>query len=259
LPAFLSFYVGAEEERLPRVPSRAVQGVLVGLVVSAGFLAVFLVVGLPISYGATAVAEAVPWIGIGIGAVLAAVGLATLLGVPLTLPLATPLRARRERRVRPMLLFGVGYGLASLACTLPVFLALVGASIGVDDVDSSLVVFAAYGLGMALVLTALAVGAAFVREGLARSLRRIVPYTERIAAVLLLLAGAYVTYYWARIRFGSAATLAEDPFVGVVTKFTAEIQASGGRAGLVLVVTAAVIVLIGVVAGVRGSRRRLVE
>jgi cytochrome c-type biogenesis protein len=47
LPAFLSFYVGAEEEDLPRAPARVGQGLLVGLLVSTGFLAVFALVGVP--------------------------------------------------------------------------------------------------------------------------------------------------------------------------------------------------------------------
>lgn len=60
LPAFLSFYVGAEEEALPRAPVRAAQELLVGLLVSAGFLGVFAVVGVPIAYGVTQLTSAIP-------------------------------------------------------------------------------------------------------------------------------------------------------------------------------------------------------
>ena len=34
LPAFLSFYAGADEARLPRAPSRVLQGLFVGLLVT---------------------------------------------------------------------------------------------------------------------------------------------------------------------------------------------------------------------------------
>ena len=55
LPAFLSFYVGADEERLPRAPSRALQGVLVWLARHRGLpWPSSSRVGLPVSYGATA-------------------------------------------------------------------------------------------------------------------------------------------------------------------------------------------------------------
>jgi cytochrome c-type biogenesis protein len=247
LPAFLSFYVGADEERLPRAPSRALQGVLVGLLVSAGFLAVFVAVGLPVSYGATVVAEALPWTGIAIGVVLFALGLALLAGRSFYLTARSPLRVRRERRLGAMLLFGVGYGIASLACTLPIFLALVGVATGA----SKLMVFAAYGAGMALVLTALSVGAALMREGLARSLKRVLPYMERIAGALLAVAGAYIAYYWWRVRFGEAATLADDPVVESVTRFSAEVQAFADDRGLLVVAVAAFVVFLALAAGLR--------
>src|SRR4051812_18771813 len=51
LPAFLSFYVGADNASLPQTRLRALQGVVVGVVVSAGFLSVFSIVGLPVALG----------------------------------------------------------------------------------------------------------------------------------------------------------------------------------------------------------------
>src|SRR4051812_45155525 len=68
LPAFLSFYLGADEQRLPPASTRALQGLLVGALVAAGFLAVFAVVGLPLSLGLGAIANAVPWLGLATGA-----------------------------------------------------------------------------------------------------------------------------------------------------------------------------------------------
>ena len=61
LPAFLSFYLGADERRLPPAPTRVLQGLLVGALVTVGFLGFFALVGLPVSYGVGAIARAVPW------------------------------------------------------------------------------------------------------------------------------------------------------------------------------------------------------
>ena len=130
LPAFLSFYFGAEEEQLPPAPTRVAQGLVVGALVALGFLGFFALVGLPVSFGVGAIARAVPWAGLATGALLAIVGLVTLFGIRVRLPVHPRLRVRRERRLSAMLLFGVGYGAASLGCTLPLFLALVGASLG---------------------------------------------------------------------------------------------------------------------------------
>lgn len=237
LPALLSFYVGADEESLPRAPTRALQGLVVGLVVTAGFLSVFAAIGIPITYGATKITKAIPWAGIAIGAVMAVAGVIVLSGKQLSLSVRTPTATRRERRARTMFLFGMAYAVASLACTLPIFLALIGASLATTGAAAGLVVFASYGLGMAIVLMALSVGAAFVRGGLARTLKRLVPYMNRVAGALLVIAGAYLTYYWSRLQFSSLQVFSEDPLVGVVDGFSAWAQrtaASGGGRWLIL-------------------------
>jgi cytochrome c-type biogenesis protein len=244
LPAFLSFYVGAGEARLPRAPTRVAQGLAVGLLVTAGFLGLFTLIGLPITFGATAVARTVPLAGIALGIVLSASGLVALSGRQLRLPAARPIPLGRERRARTIMLFGLSYGLASLGCTLPVFLTLVGSSIGTGRTTASVVAFAAYGLGMAVVLMALSVAAALAQQGLARWLRRFMPYLPRVTGGLLVAAGAYLTYYWWRIRFGARATLASDPIVGGVIRYTSRLTASAEGAASLLLILAGLVVAI---------------
>ncbi len=256
LPAFLSFYVGADQASLPRAPSRVGQGLVVGLLVTAGFLGLFTLVGLPISLGATALARSLPWAGIGLGAVLMAVGVLALAGRPVRLQAARPLSVGRERRARTILLFGVSYGLASLGCTLPLFLTLVGSSAGTGTTVASLVAFAAYGLGMAVVLMALAVAAALAHYGLARWLRRLLPYLPRITGGLLVMAGGYLAYYWWRIRFGPKASLSSDPIVGPVVRYTSRLTAAAEGSGWRLLMLAALVVAVSAAVTWRQWRRR---
>lgn len=261
LPAFLSFYVGADEAQLPRAATRIAQGLAVGALVTVGFLGLFALVGLPISFGAGAIAQAVPWAGLATGALLAAVGLVALAGVHVRSPFHFHLHARRERRVGAMLMFGVGYGAASLGCTLPIFLTLVGASLGGGG---KVAVFVAYGIGMAVVLMALSVAVALVREGVTRFVRPLLPYMSRIAGALLLVSGGYLFYYWARIRFGDTATLADDPIVGGATRYVAEIQGYAADHASPLLIGAGSILACAALLSVwqwrrRGSTRALVR
>jgi len=247
LPAFLSLYVGAREERLSG-RSRVLQGLVTGLVVTAGFLGVFVVVGLPVAYGAGRVADALPWVGVVLGGLLVGIGMLTLAGRAPRLPLRWGVRTRGSRS--PMLLFGVGYGVASLGCTLPVLLAVVGSA---ASGASTALVFAAYGAGMAVVVTALALAAAFLREGLARGLRRVLPYMSRIAGSLLVVAGGYLAYYWYRVGF---ADLADDPVVTFVSRFTAEVAGSAGGRGWLVLGAAGLIVAVALAALLRRPPRR---
>jgi len=235
LPAFLSFYVGAREERLPSTGSRVVQGFVTGLLVTAGFLGVFVAVGLPVAYGASRISDALPWLGVVLGGALVVVGIATLAGRVPRLPLSLGVRTRASRGTGAMVLFGAGYGVASLGCTLPIFLAVVGSA---ASGASTALVFAAYGAGMAVVVTALALAAALLREGLARRLRSVLPYMSRIAGALLVIAGGYLAYYWYRVGFGPAADLADDPVIVFVTRFTARVSASADGNGWLVVAVA---------------------
>jgi cytochrome c-type biogenesis protein len=247
LPAFLSFYVGAEERELPKAGSRVGQGLLVGILVTAGFLGVFAVIGIPISYGATEITRAVPWAGLAVGAAMAAAGLIALSGRHIGYQLRRPMQLRRDRSARTMVVFGAAYAVCSLGCTLPVFLALVGVSLATASAAEALMVFGFYGLGMATTLMALTVAAALARDGLARSLKRLLPYMGRIAGGLLLVSGAYLSYYWGRVLWGPADALSTDPLLTVVSRFSNWIQrtaASGGGRSLVLAAGAVVAVAI---------------
>src|SRR5436190_23821106 len=97
-----------------------------------------------------------------------------------------------------MLLFGIGYGAASLGCTLPLFLTLIGASL---SGGGKITTFLAYGAGMAVVLMALSVLVALARERAARTVRPLPPHMNSIAGLLLPASGRYLLYYRARLRF----------------------------------------------------------
>lgn len=263
LPAMLSFQVGAREVNLPPTRSRVGQGLRAGATVSAGFLLVFIALALPVSVGARLVSDAVPWVGAGVGIALMVAGLATLAGQHLPAPrlgrrpTARSRPAGARRALAPMFSFGIGYGLASLGCTLPLFLSLVGATLSTDW-TGSLIVFTAYAVGMTTVLGSLALCAALIRDGLARRLHRVVAHLHRLSGALLILAGTYQTYYWARLRLGPAATVADDPVVGPITRYTAHLEAIAQAHSLTLVLVPAALMILAVArSALRRGRRQL--
>ena len=252
LAAFLSFYVGADEHVLPRASTRAMQGVLVGLLVAAGFLTVFAVLGLPVVLGLGQISTAVPWIGLAIGVVMAGVAVATLSGRSLSLAVRRPHGDTRRRRASAMYLFGVGYGLASLGCTMPVFLVVIGASLATTSPLATVVVFAAYAAGMALVLMALAVSAALLRDGLTRLLKRTLPHMRWLNGGLLLLASGYLIYYWGSVLFRSTDSVASDGLIDTANTITAAVTgwiSSGG--GRWVLLAAAIAVGAAIIVGLR--------
>jgi cytochrome c-type biogenesis protein len=248
LPAFLSFYVGADEEDLPAAAARAAQGLFVGLLIALGFLGVFALIGVPVAYGATRLTSAIPWAGLAVGIAMTALGIMGVLGRRWSLYPRKVVTVHRRRRPLTMMWFGAAYAICSLGCTLPIFVALVGASLATSSVAEGVVVFGAYGLGTATMIMALAIGAALARDWLAHALKRLLPYMHRIASALVVVAGLYLSYYWARVLWASPLSLADDPLVSVVTRFATLVQRAAASGGGRTVLAGAGVVVAGAIA-----------
>lgn len=199
LPSFLSFYLGADEQTPnPTSLARARQGFAVGLVLSGCFSAVFVITGLVVTAGLRSVLHALPWIAVGVGVALIALGVVMLAGRRVSLLAAVRLAAGTAGRsgYGRVPAFGVAYALASLSCTLAVFLVVVSQALTVSGVPQTLAVFGAYAAGSASLLLALSVSAAVAKGALARGVRRLAPIVNRLAGTLLLASGVYLVIYW---------------------------------------------------------------
>ena len=211
LPAYLSLYVGAEEEEFEGRSSvaRLLRALLVAGCVSLGFVLLFSAVGVIVSAGGTALLSAMPVLGILVGAGLVALGLWMLAGRALYSGaferFAGRLANPKEVSLKGFFLFGLAYGAGSLSCTLPVFLVVVGTGIASGGFLSGAGQFLVFALGKASVLVALTLALALFKQGLVTRLRKAVPYVQLASAVLLMLAGAYVLYYW--LSYGSSYVL----------------------------------------------------
>jgi cytochrome c-type biogenesis protein len=198
LPAMLSPYVSRDAADDPSAISRLGASLRAGGRVTAGFLSVFIVVGVPTAYGFGGIVRAMPWAGAVAGLGIMIAGLLTLSGRHIGFNFNTVLRARPSDGAPSMYLFGVAYAVASLGCTLPVFLSVVGASLAVRGPGAATVVLAGYGVGMGAVMMTLALVASGLRDQLIKILRRALPRMQHISGVLLLVAGVYLSYYWLR-------------------------------------------------------------
>jgi cytochrome c-type biogenesis protein len=202
LPAYLSLYLGAEEEDFEKrsAPSRLLRALLVGVVVSLGFVLLFGAVGLVVSAGGTAILAAMPFLGALIGAALVGLGLWMLAGRTLHAGaferFAGKVRDPKDVSLKGFFLFGLAYGAGSLSCTLPVFLVVVGTGATSGGLLSGAGQFLVFGLGMASVLVALTLALALFKQGLVKRLRGAMPHVRLASAALLVVAGAYVIYYW---------------------------------------------------------------
>lgn len=92
----------------------------------------------------------------------------------------------------------IAYGLVSLSCTLPVFLAVVGISVPQTSWLNIGAMFLTFAGGMVLVLMSVSLSLVFFEQGVAQKARALLPYVHRLGAILLIAAGLYLLWYQGR-------------------------------------------------------------
>ena len=194
LPAYLSYFIGLDDDAADR-GGRVLRAIASAGAVSLGFLAVFATLWIPINAGVTAIYEVMPWLTLVIGALLVVLGIAMLAGWKPVVLLPRLDRGGRSRRFGSMVLFGVSYAIASLGCTLPVFLIVVAGTVERANPLSGALAFVTYCLGMTVVLMTVSVALALARDGLVRRLRELTRFVDRASGGLLVAVGVYLVWY----------------------------------------------------------------
>ena len=205
LPAYLGMYLGdpGDPEKAVRPMQQIGRAVLVGLTVTTGFVVLFGIVGLIIGLGASFIGDLLQWLGLFIGIGLALVGAWMVGGGKLYTGVAARAASHMgnpaQVSMKGYFIFGISYGTASLSCTLPIFLAVVGISVAGRGALLVLSDFLLFALGMGMVIMALTLGMAFFKTAMVGALRKTLPYTQPVGAWLMVIAGTYIVFYWLTI------------------------------------------------------------
>ncbi len=193
LPAYVGFFVGTDTESSRS--SRVRRALVVSGAMTAGFITVFGTVGLLVQTVASSIDQHLSKVTVVIGVLLVVLGIYLLSGRELRFNGPKIQKGGRERTMVSMYLFGVSYATASLSCTLGPFLVALTPTFRDSGVVSGMAAFVSYGLGMGMVITIVTVAVAFAQQTFVTRLRRVGPLVNRIAGAMLVLAGAYVSWY----------------------------------------------------------------
>lgn len=195
LPTYLMYFLGITGR--PGTQEASVRrALLVSGALSAGFMSVFVVVGAITRLFTDWINQNAKYVALIIGFALIVLGIAMLFGY--RLPFTTPKldAGQRDRTVVSMFVFGIAYAVASIGCTLGPFSATVLGTIDTEGFGQGLIAIALYGVAMSLLVTTLTVSLAFAQGWLLRVLRSGMKYVEIGSAVIMILSGLYLMWYW---------------------------------------------------------------
>lgn len=248
LPAYLSYFMGIQDEGHNRAAALRA-ALLVGSIVSLGFLVVFGIAGVIINGASrTLAADWIPWLALAVGIGLVILGIAMLRGFELKVGLPQRGRASSVRTYRNIFGFGVSYAVASLSCTLPVFLTLIATQFTTRSFAEGILIFAVYSVGMASVLLAVTVVIALGKHTIVNRLRGAGAHINRISGALLVAAGLWISWFWiTSLRSGSASLGGNssvefvDSLSQAITQFVADNRLLAGTIVVVLVAGAGLV------------------
>ncbi len=220
LPTYLLYFLGLSNSDAGAQRAPIGRALLVSAAVSAGFLTVFFVVGTVTRFFTGWIAENAKYATAGIGVVLIVLGIAMLFGY--RLPVSTPKidAGGRDRTVKSMFVYGIAYAVASIGCTIGLFMTTLFGTVRRAGYAAGVTNVVFYGLGMAMLVSALTVALALANVGLLKVLRHGMQYVEMVAGAFVLLSGAYLLWYFWRVDINEEG----DPITDAVQRVQTQAQ-----------------------------------
>lgn len=219
LPTYLMYFLGVSAaDGEARAPIR--KALLVGTTVSAGFFTVFLAIGAATQYWTQSLLANAKYATAVIGVIFVLLGIAMLFGYKLPIFTSGVATERSDRTLRSMFVYGVAYGVASLGCTLPLFIATLFQTGKREGYAAGVANVVAYAVGMALVVVSLTLALATANIGFVRWLKAKLQYVEMVAGAFVLLSGAYLLWYFWKVDVQEG----EDPLTSAVEGVQQDVQ-----------------------------------
>ncbi len=253
LPAYLMYFLGLEGSRPGTQRASLQRALLVSAATSAGFISIFVIVGIISRLFTSVIEENAKYAGFVIGIALVVLGCFMLAGWKP--PFASPqMGAGKERTqtFRSMFGFGVAYAVASIGCTIGSLITVVLGTFSTAGFVSGTIAVTLYGVGMALIVTALTVTLAFASGGLLRVLRSSLRYMDKLAAAFIMATGLYLMWYW----YGGISERGTDGLTSRVEGWQADLVNLFNRLGVWNLLLILSIPVVAAVAYVVFSRQR---
>ena len=256
LPAYMGYFVGnsAVDGEQP-MAYRLVRAAQVAGVVTLGFVTVYGTLGLLASQLLSQVKQTVPFVSIGVGIALALLGATMLGGYEPKLSFLKVGAIDQGKGLRSLYVFGLSYAVVSLSCGFAGFSGVVVSTLRDGSIFGAGATYLTFSVGMGLVLMVLTLAAALAQQTVARSMKRVLPYMNRVSGLFLIVAGAYVSYYgyWS-YRIQKDNPIAGGPVLWV-ERWSASISSQLLDLSTATIVVVAVVVAAVVGAAVAFSRR----
>ena len=206
LPVYITYYF--KNENLEKTNfeknsflKRIFFALLLGLIVSLGFAFTFSIIGILVSYIGKGLLKYAGWLDLFIGFLLIIIGFIYLFNLNSKINLnkltnlGEKLKSNKTKnKYASFFLYGIGFAIASLGCTLPIFLLVVASALKTNGILNGILIFLIYAAGMSFFMILFSVAVALSKIIIEKTLKIWIPYIYKFGAVIVILAGVYLIY-----------------------------------------------------------------
>ncbi len=194
LPGYILAFISRNPVTGSQISARLGRGLKLAALSILGILIIYSIAGAMIVLAGQVLKEYMKWVTIVMGVILIILGILMALGKSISFSLNIQSSNHKTEAIEAFA-FGIGYAIGALGCLFPLFLIVATQAMAAETVweGSSYILAYFAGISGMMVLTILL--AIFAKDFLQKNLRKILPYMEKITAVLLIIAGVYVIYY----------------------------------------------------------------
>ena len=250
LPTYLIFFLGTREEPNLKTGERLRRALVVSSGISLGFLAIFFVIGVIPRLFTQWIELNAKYASLAIGIVLVIGGARMLTGW--TPKFAVPqIGGVQTKTFRATVIYGVAYAVASIGCTIGFLTTAVFGSIALHGFISGVLSILLYGLGMAMLVTALTVSLAFAKTGILTIVRNQLHLIQRLGAIFVTLTGIYLVFYW----YAAISETRSASFVTRIERWQTRVASFLQQQGAIrLAIVLTLIVIVAIVVSRRKAR-----
>ena len=207
LPVYISMFLSSKERQVNQ--SNFVYKLLnifkISISLGLGFLIIFGAVGLAVTGGLLFIQPILSWLSTLIGFFLVGLGIYTFSGKSLYLSfpqkLSYKINISQDSKFKNFFLYGLSYGIASISCTLPLFIALISNAINSGGLTNGIKQFISYSLGMTSVILVITLFASFIKNFSLLKKTSLTKFYQYPAGLIITLLGMYLIIYWIKYDY----------------------------------------------------------
>jgi cytochrome c-type biogenesis protein len=195
-PAYIAYFLGTTEEQNHNVK---VHPAKIGFMAALGVFVFFLILSGILLASGKAIVPYLFYVAPAVGIILIIAGILLVAGktfkVGALQNILNKFKSKEQRSNRNIFLFGVGYGGASLGCTLPLLFALIVTPLSQGKLGLTFISFLVYAFAMSLLMIVVTYIVHKQRHTLIDKLSASTVTIKRVSGIILILVGVYLTYY----------------------------------------------------------------